>query len=165
LWNFSGLKDINPAVLANAADRGTRVHKICEGIILGFGLEPEDDTWGYVQSFKKWWELGHCYIAIEKRFYNDEFMVTGQCDLILQTADGDIIVDFKTSSKESKTWPIQGNAYAYMANRDGYNIKKILFLHLNKHGKPAKEIYYDVDESLFLAHMKIYNHYWGKNGK
>ena len=34
---FSGLDRVPKAILKNAADRGTRVHKVCEGIVQGLG--------------------------------------------------------------------------------------------------------------------------------
>lgn len=37
LYPFSGLSNIKPDILANAARRGTRVHDICEGIMKGLG--------------------------------------------------------------------------------------------------------------------------------
>ena len=57
LYPFSGLDKIDSEIVAHAAQRGTKVHKICEGIIQGLGeLGVEEETKGYVESFKKWWE-------------------------------------------------------------------------------------------------------------
>ncbi len=166
LYPFSGLDKINPDVLANAADRGTRVHKICEAIVEGLGeVGVTDETWGYVESFKKWWAKGHEVVMVEQRFWDDDLEITGQLDFITNTTDGLAIVDIKTSSKESKTWAVQGAAYAYLCRKDGYDIKKIYFLHLNKHGKEPKILEYPVDDSLFLDVFRIFKYFYFKEPK
>jgi hypothetical protein len=163
LYPFSGLDKIDADIVAKAADRGTRVHKICEGIISGLGdIGTDEETWGYVESFKRWWQLGHAVVAMEERFWDDDLKITGQVDIILETSEGLAIVDLKTSSRPSKTWQAQGSAYAYLAKRDGFDIKKIFFLHLNKHGKEPKLIEYPVDDSFFLAVLRVYIHFYGE---
>jgi len=164
LYPFSGLQNIDADVLAHAAERGTKVHKICEGIISGLGeIGIDDETWGYVESFKKWWASGIDVIKMEERFWDDDLGLTGQVDLIIRTPDGLAIVDLKTSSRPSKTWEAQGSAYAYLAKKSGYDIKKIFFLHLNKHGKEPKLFEYPVDDSFFLAVFRIYKHFFHKD--
>jgi len=70
LYPFSGLQNVDPDILANAANRGTKVHKICEGIINGLGeIGIEDETWGYVESFKQWWSKGIDVVKVEERFW------------------------------------------------------------------------------------------------
>ncbi len=161
LYPFSGLKDIDPNILSNAANRGTKVHKICEGIVNGLGeMGIEDETWGYVQSFKDWWAKGIEVIKVEERFWHDELRLTGQVDLLINTPTGLAIVDFKTSSRPSKTWAAQGSAYAMLAKHAGYDIKHVYFLHLNKHGKAAKMHEYQVDDSFFLAIFRTYQHFY-----
>ena len=161
LYPFSGLEKIDADVVAYAAERGTKVHKICEGIIEGLGeLGVDDETWGYVESFKKWWGEGHQVVSMEERFWDDELHVTGQVDLIVQTAEGLAIFDLKTSSRPSKTWPVQGSAYAYLAKNAGYDIQKIFFIHLNKHGKEPKLYEYPVDDSFFLSTYRVWVHFF-----
>ena len=161
LYPFSGLEKIDADIVAHAAERGTKVHKICEGIIEGLGeLGVEDETRGYVESFKKWWEKGHEVVEMEKRFWCDELHLTGQVDLIIKTPEGLAVLDIKTSSKPSLTWPAQGAAYAYLAKNAGYDIKKIFFLHLNKVGREAKIYEYPVDDSFFLAIYKVWQHFY-----
>lgn len=161
LYPFSGLQHINADVVAHAADRGTRVHRICEGIIMGLGeLGVDEETQPYVESFKKWWETGIEVIELEKRFYDDDLKLTGQVDLIINTPSGMAIVDLKTSSKPSKTWPVQGAAYAYLAKKAGYDIKFINFVHLSKSGKFPKLYNYPIDDSFFLAIYRTYKHFY-----
>ena len=151
LYPFSGLQYINPDILAHAAKRGTKVHKICEGIISGLGeLGVDEETSPYVESFKKWWEKGVDVVEMEKRFWCDDLKLTGQLDLIINTPEGLAILDLKTSSRPSKTWEAQGSAYAYLAKKAGYDIKRILFLHLSKLGKEPKIYEYPVDDPFFF---------------
>lgn len=163
LYPFSGLKDINAEIVQNAADRGTRVHKVCESIVLGFGeWNVDEEIRPYVESFKMWWELGHNVVAVEERFYDDEFMLTGAVDLILRTEECDIILDLKTSYKPSKTWPLQGSAYAHMARHSGYNIQKIQFLHLNRDGGQPRIYEYPDQWDLYLHCWHVYNYFYRK---
>lgn len=164
LYPFSGLEKIDADIVAHAAERGTKVHQICEGIMQGLGeLGVDDETRGYVESFKMWWTLGHEIVEMEKRFWDDDLAITGQVDLILKTPEGLTIVDLKTSSRPSKTWEAQGSAYAYLAKKSGYDIKKIIFLHLNKHGKEPKQYEYPVDDSFFLSIFRTWQHFFQKD--
>jgi hypothetical protein len=164
LYPFSGLQHIDADVLANAAERGTKVHRICEGIMFGLGeIGTDEATWGYVESFKKWWAQGIDVVLMEERFWDDDIELTGQVDIIVKTKEGLAVVDLKTSSKPSATWAAQGSAYAYLAKKAGYDIKKIYFLHLNKHGKEPKVFEYPVDDSFFLSVYRIYKHFFHKD--
>lgn len=164
LYPFSGLQNIDADVLAHAAERGTRVHKICEAIVCGIGeVGVDDETWGYVESFKRWWEKGINVVKMEQRFWDDELELTGQVDLITTDHGNLAVVDLKTSSKPSKTWQAQGSAYAYLAKRSGYNIQRVHFLHLNKHGKEPKIHEYPVDDSFFLSIYRTYKHFFHKD--
>lgn len=169
LYPFSGLDKIDPSIVSRAAERGTKVHKICEGIIQGFGeFGVEKETEPYVESFKKWWGKGHEFVAMEKRFWCDELRVTGQVDLILkgqESNDGLAVVDLKTSSKPSPTWKAQGSAYAYLAKKAGYDIRNVHFIHLLKSGKEAKIYEYPVDDGFFLDIYKVWNYFFNGGKK
>lgn len=163
LYRFSGLERIDPEIVAHAAERGTKVHKICEGIVQGLGeLGVDEETRPYVESFKQWWQKGWDVVMIEKRFWCDKLQLTGQVDFIIRTPDGLAIVDMKTSSKPSDTWPAQGSAYAYLAKEAGHDIKKIFFLHLLKSGREAKTYEYPVDDSFFFAIYRVWKHFFRK---
>ena len=161
LYPFSGLDKLDAEIVARAGERGTKVHKICEAIIQGIGeFEIDQETQGYVESFKKWWSQGHEVVMMEQRFWCDKLEITGQVDLVIKTSDGLAIVDLKTSSKESPTWAAQGSAYAYLAREANYDIKKIFFLHLKKNGKEPKIYEYPVDDSFFLAILRVWKHFY-----
>jgi len=92
-------------------------------------------------------------------------MITGAVDMIIEAPEGAIILDLKTSSKPSNTWPLQGSAYAYMARQNGYDIKGIHFLHLNKFGYAPELYVYDDQFELFSKCLDVYKHFWGKHGR
>ena len=162
LYPFSGLDKIDSEIVANAAQRGKRVHDSCEGIVNGLGKFCDDDIEGYINSFMKWWEKGHKVMYVEKRFWDDEYKITGQVDFILDTPEGIAIVDLKTSYKPSKTWQAQGCAYAMLAKKAGLDVKKIYFIHLDKRGEEPKVYSYDVNDDFFLAILMVYRYFWGE---
>lgn len=163
LYPFSGLDKLDIDVVAKAAERGTKVHKICEAIIEGLGeIGVDEQTKPYVESFKQWWDKGHEIVYMEKRFWCDELKISGQVDLIIKTPEGLAIVDLKTSSSPSKTWPAQGAAYAYLARKSGLEIKKIYFLHLLKTGKEAKIYEYPIDDGFFFEIYRVWQHFFQK---
>jgi hypothetical protein len=176
---FSGIKDINADVIKNAADRGTTIHSICDSIAYNFRFDEEsiDEmiksycrnqehfekekvlVRSMVDSFEKW-ILGKKMFNKVPRFFNDEFMLTGECDFIYKNETGQLtLVDLKTPIKESKTWLLQGSAYSYLAKKEGYDIECIEFVKLDRAGKKPKVFYYEENFSLFKANMDAYR-YW-----
>lgn len=155
---FSGYGHIDQAVLDKAADRGTRVHCACNAIIQHLSYPEEDDTKGYIESFKKW-ELENKHITLPKRFEDKELGITGECDGIWVDKDKKFILyDIKTSYKEGKTWPLQLGAYVYLAQKAGFQIDKAIVLHLDKNGKKPKVIEYDYVQGWdkFMKCLEIY---------
>lgn len=166
LYPFSGLSDVPQDLVEHAANRGTKVHQICQGIVTGLGeFGVDDETRPYVESFMQWYHPHMQFKAIEQRFYCERLMVTGQCDYIVDTPEGLALVDLKTSYRPSKTWQIQGQAYAYLAALSGYDIKHIWFLHLQKSGKPPKIYSYDVCDALWKSVFYTWKYFYHKPKK
>lgn len=93
-------------------------------------------------------------------------MITGQVDMIIEAPEGAIILDLKTSNKPSKTWPLQGAAYAYMARENGFDIKGIHFLHLSKAGMNPMLYVYDDEFEMFKKCLDVYKHFFeSEHGK
>lgn len=158
---FSGLDHVDKEVLLYAAARGTKVHKTCEAIISGLGdFGIDEETMGYVESFKKWWGDGYKVHSLEERFFDEDLRVTGKCDLIIKTDKGLKLIDLKTSYKRSKTWNVQGNAYAYLAKKNGIEIQSIEFIHLIKDGSYPKIINIEIDFDLFLSVFKTWKYFY-----
>jgi hypothetical protein len=176
LYPFSGLKDIDPEVLKNAADRGTAVHKICDSLVLKLGkFDLEDLVKEYcrnhehfekekklvekfVESFEKWYE-GKNFLKKPDRFFNDEHMITGECDLIYKDDYNRVVlVDLKTPASESKSWLLQGSAYSYMAKKENHNIDIIEFIQLSRTGAKPKCYRYKEQFELFKSHLDSYRY-------
>lgn len=162
LQPFTGIKYIEKTILENAAVRGTKVHKICEGIVNGIDeWNIQEEYKGYVESFKKWWNLGHEVISSEERFYCDDLKITGQVDLIIKKRDKAIVIDLKTSMNESKSWMLQGSAYSYLAKKKGYPVKDILFIRLRRDGSEPKYHLYEENIELFKDCLNVYRYFYG----
>lgn len=161
LWHFSEIKHVDPAVIAKAADRGTRVHNCCEAFIEGIGAFVDEDIKGYIDSFHTWWPIDMKIVHMEKRFSCHSLSITGKVDLIMQDHEGNLhLYDLKTSYRPSKTWSLQGNGYKYLASVNGIDISTINFVHLMRNSAPAKIITYPTDVDLFLKVVEVYNYFY-----
>lgn len=143
---------IPPDILKNAAERGTMVHRICEDYTNGIEhLFIEPDKEGYVESFKKFW-VGKEKISNPGRLYCDELMITGEVDgVYLDRETGEFVLyDLKTPVNESRTWALQGAAYAYLLGKSGMKVDRIEFIKLNNKGKIPKKYGYTYKENFYL---------------
>jgi len=157
---FSGLSKIDPEVLANAADRGTLVHKTIEAIRMGIGRgEDPEHIAGYMKSYDIW-ATGKQFLPLPPRLYCDDHMITGKPDDIYVVEDGLVLVDYKTPAKESKTWRLQAEAYKYLCIKAGYNIVRSEFVRLEKTGKKPKEHIYLDDTGLYFKILEAHRYFF-----
>jgi len=158
---FSGLANIPLSVLNNAAERGTVVHRICEGYIMGYGVSIPDQYKGYVDSFLQWYE-GKDFLPNPGRLYDKVNMITGECDAIWDSDDGNHLVDFKTSVREGKTWPLQGVAYKNLLELNGISVDRIIFVKLDKNGLEPTVYEYDYEqhEETWARCLKVYRDFF-----
>lgn len=156
LFPFSGLKNIPTQILQNAAERGTKVHEICDAIINNIGFcDIEERFKGYIESFNRFF-INKDFIQKPERFFCENYKITGECDAIYKDKDGLVLVDIKTSASEGKTWNLQGSAYSSLAKAEGYDIKRIEFVKLCKAGKEPKVFLYEENFDTFLKCLEIY---------
>lgn len=182
LQGFSKYDMIDPDVLANAADRGTRVHKFCEMYAKGLWCVVDDDCINYVDAFKKWFDDNvREVIFTERRFYNDEYMITGQIDILAVLKDGDrsVIIDIKTTSSIGLSWSLQTAAYLFLLQgisfkssglterecikkvSNLYPIERRVAVNLPKTGSKVKVIEYtnyENDLRLYLNCLELYRY-------
>lgn len=160
---FSGIDKIDKAVLEAACQRGTAVHEIIECMQEGLPTgDIPDHLLGYIESYDLW--VGDKkFIKKPDRFFDKELMITGECDCLYQDNEGLILVDFKTSTSEGKTWKYQGSAYSYLAKRNGYDIKRIEFVKVSKDGKRANTYSYKEDMDSFRRLLEIYREFFKYN--
>lgn len=163
---FSKFDHINPDVLKNAADRGTRVHDFCNSyannIFIG---DVDEDCKGYVHSFIEWYDENvESLIHSEKRLYDPFLMITGKFDMIVKLKDSQelTLLDIKTPSSVSKMWGLQLSVYSHLIKHDlRISIGKKMILQLPKDGKKSKQIFYPETEKyfkLFLYALSIYEY-------
>jgi hypothetical protein len=161
---FTGYGAIDPVVLANAADRGTKVHTIIEQILEGTYYDEIPEAYkGYIDSFQLYWDINKFELVLmEQRLYDDELMITGQCDVIVIDKESGMtyLLDWKTSYSVNKTWDLQGAAYEYMAAQSGHKVDKVLFIKLDKKGKAPKVIETKGTFEEFKAVKRIYEKFF-----
>lgn len=160
LYPFSGMKDVPQHHLDAAAERGSRVHEAILALEQGIGLAELNKNYeGYLASYELW-AVGKDFLACPDRFYDDELMITGEIDAIVKNGNDLVIVDYKTSAKENKSWPMQASAYSYMAKKAGYDVKEILFIKLDKEGKEPIIFTYKEDMEAFKKVLFTYRYFF-----
>lgn len=159
LFFISGLSAVNPDVLKKAADRGTRAHLAIDAIIKGIGVLPDSTIDGYIHSFNSWY-TNKKFIDMPKRAYCDDILITGLFDGIYEDNQELVLVDFKTPMKESRTWRLQLSAYAYLARKNGFNIKRIEAVKLDRYGSVPRVFVYEEDFPMYLNCLQVYRQFF-----
>lgn len=171
---------IDPQVLQNAADRGTRVHAYCYEYADLLELHAcdmfdfhsvDEDCKPYVESFALWFNDNVAEVAFqEQRLYCDEYQFCGQPDAILRLKNEEFftVLDNKTPQTKQRSWDLQTAAYKYLATKchPNLDIQRRASLSLKKTGKIAKMNEYtdENSEDLFLNACKLY-YYFNVEGK
>lgn len=133
-YNLSAdYSNIDPVVLAKAAERGKQVHKVLENYIKKNEFVPNVDLGNFMQYIQLR-GIDLTTAASEEIVYNDTYKIAGTIDF--QYIDGDdiIIADFKTTSSihwNSVTWQL--SIYNYIkTNGDvlSYYLNKLKVIHM-----------------------------------
>jgi len=163
-WDRFG--HIDKEVLQRKAQIGTNVHKAIEDHHNDMCPILEKAEEGYFESYKKWFESTNPQILnLEKRFYSDSMMITGQVDAIIRFphSEDSILVDFKTSASESpKIWPLQAGFYRMLAEENNLVLSdRLIFLRLKRDGQAAHVHEYVYSKSLHricISALVCYRH-------
>jgi hypothetical protein len=133
LHRYYDFGNVQPAVLNRAAERGTRVHDVCQKIALGKASEVNAGDILYIANFNEWFSNVDKVIAVEERFFHESFKITGQVDLIcrLKGDTGLTIVDLKTAASYNPIWRAQLAAYKLLAEGAGFKIDRVMALRLS----------------------------------
>lgn len=165
---FTKFDKIDPIVLANAADRGSRVHEYCNAYANNIFLaDIDEDCQGYVNSFIEWYDDNVVKLLYsEQRLYDDIDMFTGKFDMIVRLKSNDdqiTLLDIKTPLMVSRAWGMQLSAYKYLVeNQMKISVDNRIIIQLPKDGKKAKKIDYKDDEKdikLFFSALELHNHF------
>lgn len=134
--NSDEFRNVNLEVLGNACLRGEKVHEYCTSYLVGAWIsEIEEDYQPYVDAFRVWVDqnVDECLFSTV-RLYDHEKLFTGEFDLIVKLKDSKRVamIDIKTSSAVSKSWPIQLAAYKHLCELNDYPSDLYFNLHLKK---------------------------------
>jgi len=133
LQNFSG---IDEAVLSAKAEIGTNVHKaIVEDTSGDFPMLKTERAWAYFGSYELWKAKEKPVFKMQvPRLYDDELMITGEIDGIIETNRHNLplLVDWKCSaSANEEIWEMQAHFYWYLLQRNGIDVSKEKMLWVN----------------------------------
>ena len=149
-WRKRVGNDVANHISRTAANRGTKVHHMCEDYLNNVAFNSPMDWEKHKKHF-----LPYClfselrdnaltYIdniyAQEAGLYSDKYKVAGRVDCIAEYKGVPSIIDFKTSTKERKdeyneSYYIQGSAYAEMyKERTGVDISQVVILVVTEDG-------------------------------
>ena len=164
LMPFSTLTEIDPQTLANAADRGTRVHSYCEAHALGlFVADVDEDCKNYFNVFKVWFdEMVEKVLHSEKRMNSPTLRLSGAMDMIaiLKGDTKPTLVDIKTPASPSTSWQLQTAAYQLLAKEClNENVERRICLMLPKYKDTAKVVEYEDhkgDQAKYLMALELY---------
>jgi len=163
---FADFSRIHPDVLAAAAARGTRVHRVCAGIARGlFVGEIPEEIDGFIASFQTWFDRVDEVILVEERLQDPVFMYRGTPDLVVRLRGDSAprLIDLKTPASLGKLWAAQIAAYSrlfYVHTRQ--NCQHSGTLRLRRDGRPPifDECRYGAsDLEAFLCALGAYRHF------
>ncbi len=134
--NADAFRGISLEVMANACERGTKIHSYCTSWARSLWIdEIEPEYQPYYDAFVEWAEE-HVEEVMHSsvRLYDDELKFTGEFDMIVKMKESKemVLIDIKTSASTSKAWPLQLAAYGHLCNQNDYHFDRIMNVHLKK---------------------------------
>ena len=129
-------------VSTKAANRGTRIHTLCENFLQGKPVEPDMFDIEFWNEFKPYVDKIDNIHALESKLYSDKLQVAGTVDCIGDYEGIPNIIDFKTSGKPKdinniQHYFLQATAYSVMFEElTGIIIPDITILIGVDHDKP-----------------------------
>lgn len=122
--------------LIHAKERGTKIHAYCSSYLKGLWIpEIEEEYLPYFNAFTEWADANIKETLKQNiRLYDDAKRFTGEFDVIalLKNREGPVLIDIKTSSAKSRSWPVQLAAYKSLCQINGYQVNEVMNVHLKK---------------------------------
>lgn len=122
LARLQSYADVDPVVLEEKAKIGTNVHDciVAQQDDCFFCLQTDRAT-AYFESYMMWLNKNNCPVITQvPRLYCDTFMITGECDGLINSEH---LIDWKCSySPSKKIWNMQAHFYWYLLKENGYNV-------------------------------------------
>lgn len=162
---WKDLSMIPPQLLEEKAQIGTNVHEAIATHSLGIPTKDLTERENkYFSSYHKWNEKEKPeFFLREERFYDEELMLTGQIDAIVQFPEENVptIVDFKcTASASKKHWSIQLGWYYLLARKNGIPVQRKAFcVQLNDKDKEPKIFTCLIENALLDICKALYQSY------
>lgn len=164
LTPYKDFDNILPEVLAQASNRGDKVHECCDLYALNMLIEkPSEEVKPYFESFRNWFdEYVDEVIFTEQRLSHPELFLTGCADLLcrLKGSPELVLVDHKTPRAHEISWRLQTAAYRFLIREIlGLNVERRLSLRLSPEGKEpivSEYVHHDHDERLYLNQVEIF---------
>jgi len=169
---FAGYANIPRNILDYAADRGTLCHSLIYDSMNCIAIKEEryafcgknvkkikdTDNESFIDSWEKFWNpLEDSPIILQEvRLYHDDLKLTGQVDLITKIDGKNMLIDWKATSKVGMHWIIQASGYRLLCDANGYDIDSIMFVKLDKDGKPPIITEYIPNLDLFHKALDLY---------
>lgn len=129
LSRLQDFRHIDPEVLQNKCNIGTDVHSAIEAhanFDFAAGKDLECRRLAYFDSYHLWYQkVKPVYKITERRFYDNELMITGQLDAVAVIDNQLCLIDFKTGANESMTrdgtsaWRLQAHFYRHLLFNNG----------------------------------------------
>ena len=142
--------DVENYIARTAAQRGTKVHHMCEDYLNNVQNEWPEKWAEHEKNFLPYVLFGQLKPYLDKNvnnifaqecgLYSDKYRVAGRVDCIAEYNNVTSIIDFKTSTKErndewNESYYIQASAYAEMfEERTGTEINQIVILVVTEDG-------------------------------
>ena len=129
-------------VSTKAANRGTRIHTLCEDFLKGKPVEPNMFDIEFWNELKPYVDKIDNIHALESKLYSDKLQVAGTVDCIGDYEGIPNIIDFKTSGKPKdinniQHYFLQATAYSVMFEElTGITVPNITILIGVDHDKP-----------------------------
>jgi genome maintenance exonuclease 1 len=121
-------------ISTTAANRGTRIHQLCEDYLLGNDVNPDIFDAEMFSSIKEWLDDIDNIHALEDPLYSDHLEVAGTVDCIAEFQGKLSVIDFKTSSRPKErddihNYFMQTSAYAVaFEERTGIPIGRLVII-------------------------------------
>ena len=127
---------IDPAVLDNAARRGTAVHAACELYGLYGVADVQPEYQGYIDAFLKWVDqLKPTFIYTERAIWHKQLLYAGTLDLVAEIGGIKMLVDYKTTSQiNDMLTKVQLEAYRRALETHGIEVEGKAILQLRPNG-------------------------------
>ena len=143
-------------ISTKAANRGTRIHTLCENFLQGKPVEPDMFDVEFWNEFKPYVDKIDNIHALESKLYSDKLQVAGTVDCIGDYEGIPNIIDFKTSGNPKdinsiQHYFLQATAYSVMFEElTGIIIPDITILIGVDHDKPQ---IFQQKRSSFIRHL------------